>query len=405
MLHVSHIKIRVPHGHTDATLFAHLALIITTGNAAFASIFPLILEEKLNGPTYVGLYYSIISFICIAASIISTRLFAQFSKIVIARVVLFTATIVIFAMNFAESVWHLGFLDVPRAISIMFSYIVLSLFIRDFSVTNKLAESQGHYYFFSSLGWVLGPLLGGFVAEQFNKEAVFNLVSSVMLASILYFELHGIRARHPHVNNNQNEQKSITGLSKNIVDYFKQPSLRKVFWVSFGFNFWCALRGTYMPLAIVAFGYGEKTVGLLMALGMLPCVLIEKYAVRVASRDGARTYIVAGFWYLACFISLFYFLREFPLSVLTLFVLANIGAALIEPLKSIYFFEVVKKHDAERFWGIYNIAEYAAYLIAPFLATFFLAFSPKISSLWAFVAGCMIIFSLGSLTLEKKLKK
>ena len=142
-----------------------------------------------------------------------------------------------------------------------------------------------------------------------------------------------------------------------------------------------------------------------MALGMLPCVFLEKYAARLAQRDGVRKYITAGFAGLAGFISLFYIFAEINNLVLLCFVLANIGAAFIESLKVTYFFEVVKKQDAERFWGIYNVAEYAAYLVGPFLVSLFLSFVPSISKMWGILALCMVGFAALAMTIEKKAKK
>ncbi len=404
MLRISLTNIKIPHRHVGAKLFAHLAFILTTSNAAFGAIFPIILEKKLGGPTFVGMYYVIISLVCIIVSLLSANIFVRFSKITVARVSFLMLVCLIFAMNFAESIWNLGFLDMPRAVCIMLSNIVLALFVRDFSARNKLAESEGHYFFYSSLGWMIGPLLGGFVAAQFGTEAIFNLVSSLSLVCWIYFEIHGVKNNHPDVNS-QFKSESFGSLIRNIVAYFKVKGLRKVFWVSFGFNFWAAIRGIYIPLAIVQMGFGERAVGILMALSMLPCVLLEQYAVTLAKHEGVRKYISIGFWYLACFISLFYFLSSYHNWVLLFFVLANIGASFIESLKVIYFFEVVQKVDSERFWGIYNVAEYAAYLVAPFLVSIFLSFIPSMPKMWAAVALCMVGFSVYSLTIEKKVKK
>lgn len=404
MLRISQTNIKIPHAHVGAKLFAHLSFILTTANAAFGAIFPLILEKKLGGPTYVGMYYALISFICIIASVVSTNLFIRFSKVLIARIVLFCLSLLIFGMNYAASVWHLGFLDVPRAVCIMISYIVLALFVRDFSTKNQLAESEGHYFFYSSLGWMVGPLVGGFVASQYGAAAIYNLVASIFFICWLYFEIHGVKERKI-AKEGTFHTETLRVLFSNIVEYFKVPDLRKVFWISFGFNFWWAIRGIYIPLAIIAMGYGEQTVGIFMALGMLPCVFFEKLAVRLAEKSGVRNYIVAGFASLAAFILLFYICSDIHNLVLLFFVLANIGAAFIESLKVIYFFEVVKKKDAERFWGIYNVAEYAAYLVGPFIMSLFLSVIPSIPKMWGILSLCMAGFALLAMTIEKKVKK
>lgn len=404
MLRFGLTKTKISHEHPTARLFAHLAFIQTLGVAAFAAMFPLILEERLGGPNNVGFYYSVISFICIGASLISTAIFKKYSKVTIARIVLIGATVMVFLMNFASSVWNLGVLDLARAICVMFGYISLVLFNHEYNKGKAEHEAEGRYYFYFNMGWLLGPLVGGWVASMWGKEAIFNLVASCFLACLCYFELHIMKspAKVPHSATNV---ESVRELGKAVRDYFKQKSLRKVFWVSFGFNFWYCVRAIYLPLTMLTYGFSPEKIGLFMAMGILPYVLIEKYIVRRAATGGVRTYIVAGFWYLACFVSLFYFLRDFPAYVSVVFVLANIGAAMIEPLKEMYFFEVVKKSEAARFWGIYNIADYGAYLVAPLVASFFLSSVGDVRLLWAFIALCIIGFSLGSLTIEKKLKK
>lgn len=404
MLRFGFTKTKLSHEHPTARLFAHLAFIQTLGVAAFASMFPLILGEKLGGPNNVGFYYSIISFICIGATLLSTAIFQRYSKVTIARVVLSGATIVIFLMNFAGSMWHLGSLDIIRAICVMFGYISLVLFNHEYSKGKEVHESEGRYYFFFNMGWLIGPLVGGFVANTWGKDAIFNLVASCFFACLCYFELNIMRTPEKNIHA-KTASETVKELAMAIRDYFKQKTLRKVFWISFGFNFWCCVRAIYLPLTMLTYGFSTQKIGLFMALGILPYVLIERYIVKRAAVEGVRTYIVAGFWYLACFVSLFYLLRDYPAYVSIIFVLANIGAAMIEPLKEMYFFEVVKKTESARFWGIYNVAEYGAYLVAPLVASLFLGVFNDVRLLWAFVTLCLMVFAFWSLTIEKKLKK
>ena len=95
---------------------------------------------------------------------------------------------------------------------------------------------------------------------------------------------------------------------------------------------------------------------------------------------------------MAVFVLSFIFASPWPILLFILFASADIGAAFLEPLRITYFFEVVKKKEAERFFGLYNTAETLGHITAPLIAGFFLFVGQgNIQYLWG---GFFLLFVL-----------
>ncbi|OGJ51968.1 hypothetical protein A2335_01705 [Candidatus Peregrinibacteria bacterium RIFOXYB2_FULL_32_7] len=384
-------KLSTHHTHPSGKIFAWMALFFSIGTGAFWTIFPLILTSKLPNESFVGYYYSFLSVIGILISVLSTSIFCKISKVLIIKIVLTSSIILLILMTLAENFWMLGFLDIPRAMCVLMTTMTLAIFVSDFSKKQELAATEGKFYYFANIGWLVGPFIGGFSAKYFGNESVFILVSFFYLIAFLYFLHQHLRIKNPYLHNEVHKE-GIKELFSNIKDYFKNIELIKVFFVAFGLNFWWGVKSIYMPLAVQDLGYTQEIVGIIMTLSILPLVLLENIVGKKAGKNGVRKYLIIGFLLLFIIITSFKFLEFLPIVLLLAFILANFGAAFIEPLKETYFFEVVKKSQSGKFFGIYNIAEPAAFFIAPLFASIILSLGFGISEVWMATAIVMLIF-------------
>lgn len=400
MLRFATYKIDTHHLNKDGKIFAKIALLNFLAASCFWAIFPLILAEKLQNQNNVGYYYSILSIVGAIISVFSTYVFCKYSKVYITKIALFSAIVLLILMNLTENIYQLGILDIPRAVCVLISNMALAIFVKDFSKKNNLALNEGRYFRYSNIGCLIGPTLGGLSAKFFGNESIFTLSSIFLIISLAYFNHQHIVIKHKHINDDLHEE-GIKELFHNIYSYFKNIELIKVFLIALGLNIWWSIRSVYVPLTITNLGFSQDIIGFIITLGILPLVIFEGIAGKLAQKNGVRKYLFFGFLLISILCLLGFFVQS-SYFIIAIIILANIGAAFIEPLKDTYFFEATAQNNAEKFYGIYNIAEPIGFFIGPIIASITLYFISNPYIVWGEIGLISLMFAGIALLIKKK---
>lgn len=387
--------------HPDAKIFAWMALFIGLGNATFWTLFPLIISEKIGSEDLVGYYYAIIAGVGFLIALGSYKLFTRYSKVWITKITLAGSFGALVLMSFADLFINFVILDLIRAISVVIITISISLLVRDFSKKTELSMVEGRFYAFANIGWLAGPLIAGIVATKLNNESVFFAAGLSFLVALILFLREHLIIKNPHLHHRKHEESRREFL-KNLYEYFKNPELRKVALTVTGLNLWWVIFGIYAPLQLDDLGKSEFVISLVMTLSALPYLIFDPWAGKWAKKNGVKKYIILGYLIMALGTLSFVPTSLKVLTLMILFGAVHIGGALVEPLKDVYFFEVVPKKDDERFFGIYNSGEWAAQIIGPFLSSVVLIFSPKINVVWIVTAIIMGLIGTSLLSIKKK---
>ncbi len=399
MLRHTPYKIATHHTHEQGRIFSWLSLITGIGNGIVFTIFPLILLEKLQSESSVGYYYSIIAVIILVASIYSTVVFQKFSKVTIAKATLFLTILALLSMTFAEQIWHIAGLDIPRIICIITFGVALNIFISDFTKKKDLGKAEGKFYMFSNIGLLIGPLIGGYASKYFGHSSIFVFAAIFYIIALVLFQYQHIYQKHPHIEHGTHKE-GIGELFSNIKSYFKNKEFRKVFLVSLGLNFWWKVSIIYIPLEISNLGFSDNIVGWVIALSAVPLILLERFAGKFADNRSIRLSITLGFSILAFFAFFFPLLYSKPYLLLLAFCAVNIGAAWIEPIKETYFFKIAKKSEREKFFGIYNASQPISSILSPLLCGFLYSLGGS-NGLWIGTGAFLGLFILNGLWIKK----
>jgi MFS family permease len=379
-------------------VFAWLALTTGFGNAAFWTIFPLVIEDTVQSEVLVGLFFTVIALIILVCSLLSSIVLRRVSRVYLAKLSFLCCTGLLFLFIFANSLLQIYYIEVLRSIFTLLVGISLSLYVRDYAKEGKIGAAEGRYYLYANVGWLIGPLIGGALGQYVSRDSVFIFSSVLYLVSFFIFQYYHRKEGEVifHVKEKQTLKEII---SINLRDYFKVKDLRKVFAIAMGLNFWWAIHSIYVPLYIMEKGFGDITVGIVLAGGIIPLILLERYIGKLADKRGLRIYLSVGYLILAVTLILFHIV---PIVSIVLFLMAavNIGAAFVEPLQEAYFFKVAKKKDAERFFGIYNMSDPVANVIGPLIASGFI-FLWGYAGLWFGSAGILALIVIVALTVKK----
>lgn len=401
-MHHSSEKISTHHAHDEGRIFAWMALISSTGYSSFLTMLPIVLAEKLGSDVYVGYYFSAIAVISLLVSLGSTILLKKFSKVFLTKVILSSLCAIFIILTFATNIYNFALIDIARVTCMTLFFIILAIFVRDFAAEKEVALAEGRFYLFTNIGWVIGPLTGGFIAKTFGTESAFIFAAFCYLVLAIIFFHQNLKVKNPHLHARTELEKPKTGFSgfwKNLKDFARQKELRNAFLISYGMYFWWSISAIYMALSLTQLGYSQQIVGLVFSLSVVPLILIEFHATDGAKKYGVRNFLVIGYALLSIFLLLF--TQAESSTLIKLMILVNIGSAFIEPNKEVFFFKQVNQEDEERFYGIYNASYPIAYITAPAAGSILLA-SFGMNGIWFGSAFVFILMTFVALSINKK---
>jgi MFS family permease len=379
------------HQHAEGARLARLSLIVNIGDAAFWTILPIQIAVLAGGDGPVGFYFAAVALLGTVAAVASSATFRRHRKVVIGAASLAVIVPLLIGMSFAGSLWVLAIFDLPRSVAYLLLTIVMGLLVRDLATAANIAIREGRRYLFINLGWLIGPVVAGYVARFVSIEAVFLVVSGLFAVALVY--LWRLQAGgHPALQLDgdvEHGHETTAGL----VAFLRRPRMRSVFVLAVGLELWWVVSSIYVPLAVIDLGFGPDIVGWVVTGGIVPLVLLEVWVGRRAQARGTRPYLTAGFLILGIGATSFPFLGFSSGLLLFMFAAVNVGAALIEPLTEAYFFEVATLDEAARFFGIYNASAPMAGLLGPLVGAMVITVGLGLNGVWLVTAllmfGCV----------------
>ncbi len=385
-------KIKTHFNHPTGKIFSKMAFINSFAIGMILPIFPNFVKSILNTEYAVSLFYSCMALVMFIGAIASTVVFKKVERTTITKASLLISGLIFFLLTFVTQIYELAFLQSVRICFNLFLLMTISLFIRDFTKVEKLGEQEGLSYRASALGFLFGPLIGGFLANKFSYEFVFVLTSMILFLGLIYFYHLHIIQKHPAIINNRKISK--TKLHQNIREFFKKKNLRKAYIIAFSFMLWISFKRLYIPLYILLSGYIESLTGIILALSIIPLILLEVKVGQYADKKGVRLPISLGFFIMGL-IFIITFLNPNPLINFFLLASINIGGAMIEPLQEYYLFENLTKDKEEDLYGIYMTADPVAFFITPVIGAMVLFYLPFN---YLFLVFGLIMFSVSFFT-------
>jgi len=382
------IPIKTPHLNKDGRVFSWISLLYAFGMGLLLPIFPTFIESILKNEAFVGYFYSLTSIAMVLAGLASAYFYKKFSRINLLYFFLLTVSLTTFFFMFVGTIYNLVPLELLRIFSALIIFMSLSLMVRDFTAPTNLEKTTGVYFLFNNVGWLVGPVVGGVIAKYAGYEPVFVLSGFSFMGALIYVIHQQLVRRHPALLAPRINIEAVVKENR-FKAFFRSSGRRKAYAILIAYFMWSALKVVTIPLFVKDMGYGSDMSGLILSLAIIPFVLLEVPVGIYASKRGLKLPIGAGFLIISFCLFIVFLSPWFFLDILFL-ILANIGAAFIEPLTDVYFHRNTTKDEAYDMYGIFVTAHPVGKFISPFIISTVLLFLPFS---WAY--GVFAIFFAG----------
>jgi DHA1 family multidrug resistance protein-like MFS transporter len=360
--------------HSGA-IFA-MSFLFTLVFAVVSPVFPLYIKSLVKSDTLVGLVVSLSSIEWIIFTIAMGSILKTLNR---TRVT--TLSLAGFALSYAIlphiTLWW-EFLIVD-----LFT-VTMGLFVRDIAGKKNLGKVEGLYYTLINIGWLGGPVLGGFVAGVYSIKATFSLAAIFAAATLIILLVNNVKERQTTIQTNEH-------FFTKIKEYFKTRNLLIIYLIAIGLASWWSVLYTYVPLFVTEHGFSEATVGITLALFTIPLIIFDFMAGYLADKYGYRRFLASAFLIMAIMLMVAAFTQNVYLFI-GLIVIGCLGAAFIEPLHEAYFFHAVSKKEEVRFYPVFRTGYEAGYLIAPLIFSGIMFVSDGNYNALFLVAALMMLF-------------
>jgi MFS family permease len=285
-------------------------------------------------------------------------------------------------------------LTIGLTIFAVYQFECSMIIFRDNTKTKELNKQEGLLFSILNVGWLVGPLIAGFIIAKFSLNSVFFATAVFLFIALTLFKFLAIAPV-------KKKRKEIDGhLLKNIRDFFKDKKIHLPYIMATGIEVWWALIYIYVPIFMVKQGVAESYVGLFLSAIVLPLILIDYPIGRLSEKKGFRFFFATGYGSLAVISCIVFFFSGEIFAQLFLLVVASIFVGFIEPLQDTFFFKNVKSSEEEKYYPFQGTAPAIGGFIGKVSIAALLLFLPD-SAAFLLIAGFMTIFFLIALRIKK----
>lgn len=376
----------------NADMLASMGLLVSIGVAIFEAVWSIYLDSFLNNASLVGLVSAAITLLAFFVGIFSSRVLEITDE----------------RSLWSWSVWllalcSLGFFLAPNflvALVVTVAWIIGQVLaassggvlIRDAVDRKDIGSQEALQYVLKNIGWMIGPLIGGFLFVEYGLRAPF-------LAAAFFLALAAFHFRHLQFRVIEHVVTARVNPLSHFREFFRDSQRVKSYVFNAGMAGYWGFSYTYLPLFVGLFGFSADWLGWMLFAVALPLVVFGYFAGRLCDKGWYRRLLSLGFAATGFFTSLMFFTQS-PWYLFSLILLASTAAAFIEGTRDAYFFYVTDQREEKRFVSTYFTARGIGSTVAKLLVAGVLLVFPFTFSFLA-IAALMFLVSFTALTIKK----
>jgi len=317
-----------------------------------------------------GVLFALGSLGALSVTLLSPLLFKRFNverTTTIAGIVNAGAFIVI-AMSHNITLSIIAFIFAISSTALII--IGFDIIIESFSQQKEEGEVRGINLALGNLAFLIGPIMAGIIAEQFNLQSVYLFAAVILLLMVLFFHT---RFKYFKQHSNYKQKKILSGISKIFKKKNTRDSYMSGFVVEFFFAVWAIFTTVYIHETI---GFNWEQIGILFAVMHIPYLILEPIIGNLADKyNKENDLMVTGLIIMAVsFLGVGLLQSSNIILWGLLFIFTRIGASFGQVAHESFFFKKVNKDDSDII-SAYRTMAPLALLLGPLIGSIILLFT------------------------------
>ena len=259
--------------------------------------------------------------------------------------------------------------------------------IGDEAAEDRRAQWVGIVNGGASIGWIVGPFLGGLLYDRFGYTVPFAVSIAMAAAALLLavFLIPETRQRSPSATHPR--QSWASGLEA----LRAHPTLALLMLITFGALFaWAFIEPQFMFYAYDTLTWSSSQLGVVMSTYGLACMVGEFTLSQLSDRLGRKPVLVVGLaLFSAQFVGLvlFHDVRWIVVS----FLLAGLGNALYDPALNAHILDIAPPDQTGRIMGLKGTVGSLGNMLGP---AALVLFTPLVAPQGVFLIAAALVFLL-----------
>ena len=360
--------------------FANLGLFTGFADGIYNAVYSLVLLDIFRNSAVVGLYVALYSVFCLFVGLFANEIFRRFSKVRVFYFVLLMMAACYVMMSFSILPRTFIILDYASGISATLIGVLIPLFMADFSRNIGMARLNSRYHLWLNVGALFAPMVAVSVADFVGtNRSAFFASAIIYLLCWSVFRYFSVVQQDKQITP-VDPSRTFKALWKNTKQFFKTPGLTRAYLVNFGYYSLRALRVLYVPIMVIEAGFSKDALGWVLTLGIIPYLLLSERMGKLAKQYGNKIWLTLGFLSFAGLSVIATFATGYTL--LMIFVAWQVSGALMESVHDLLFFDMVKKSQQTKFYGVFRTSVNLPSILVPVLGAGAIAMFGATSAVW-----------------------
>ncbi len=285
-----------------------------------------------------------------------------------------------------------------RSIAASIFSVMITLYVMDYIGKAELTRIESSRLVHNGVGWLIGPSLGLWLANNVSPAAPFLLSAALSVCLLSYY--WWLRLGNSEVI--AEAKSAVASPVKNIPRFFKQKYMRIAYTITFvRATFWAALF-IYGPIYVVEAGFDDWVAGLFLS-SVAGLLLASPITRLLADRWGTRKVIATAFGLISTSLFLLAISGEPKTIGIAFWFTAAVGATAIDVVGNIPFMRMVKPRERVAMATVFSTWRETSALLAPLLAAVVLGIALPFEFFYAVIAIMCVAALLIALRLPRRL--
>ncbi len=358
------------HGVIEASFIAFIAI---TALGIYDFIIPLFTENFAESLAIIGLVISLGYVISFLVEVPVGKLTDRIGRIKVLLLSLLCLGITGIFFYFAQNIWQVAVLVLAFGFSQILFWVPSTVLIRDFSPKNLMSQSQGIYLTFSQLGWILGPLIAGFVTGMYSDRHNFLIYAAFLFialfaTAIIFRKPKKGKTKVFEGTKGRKRKARLTFLIDSFKTYiFAHKHASPLYFLSFASYVFIATEWTFVVLAGTrVFGFTAAAVGIILA-AMMAVEAVLFYTSGFLMDKIGKKYIITGGLLLLFTSAYFAFLATTPAMFVLFLLLAAGSLSWILPGTEGLLTEIMPADIMGEMSGVFDTSKDLGFIVGPFV--------------------------------------